>query len=97
MVTEYKPRVTQNLADQEPHHLSEMFIQAYYLRRKFTHKIMHCLTDLRDFHYFLIKDGQNGKIIIDKYIYLNSDLTLKEPLANHMNFLHHYVDIDNIP
>ena len=29
-VVEYKPRVAQDLADQDPFHLSEVFLQAYY-------------------------------------------------------------------
>ena len=51
---EYKPKVASALRDQTPFHLSEVFIQAYYVKKSMTHDIWHCLTDMKDFHYFLV-------------------------------------------
>ena len=64
-VVEYKPRVAQDLADQDPFHLSEVFLQAYYLRKMHKHPILHCLTDLSDFHYFLVKVSERGNFKIE--------------------------------
>ena len=54
LVVEYKPRVHLDLKFVEQSHLSEVFIQAYYLRKRFPQPILHCLTDLTQNHYFLI-------------------------------------------
>ena len=45
LVFEIKLRVSANLEDQDCYDLSEFFLQAFW----------HCLTDLKDFHYFLYK------------------------------------------
>ena len=52
---EYKPKVSRDLEDQVPFHIAELFIQPFYLRKRFTHDIWHCLTDLKDFHNFLVE------------------------------------------
>ena len=70
LVLKYKPRVSQELADQEPLHVSETFIQAYYLRQQCKFPVMHCLTDLNDFHFFLIEDGQSGGLLLCRGIAL---------------------------
>ena len=44
---EYKPRVSSDLTDITPFHISETLIQAYYLRKKFQYPILHCLSDLQ--------------------------------------------------
>lgn len=71
-VVEYKPRVANDLRDQEPFHLTEVFLQAFYLRRKgHKHPILHCLTDLKDFHYFLITDTKHpAKLVLETYWYV---------------------------
>ena len=66
-VVQYKPRVSPDLADQDPFHLSEVFLQAYYLRKMHKHPILHCLTDLSDFHYFLVKESERGNLEIENY------------------------------
>ena len=66
-VVEYKPRVSRDLVDQEPFHLSEVFLQAYYLCKMHKHPILHCLTDLSDFHCFLVKRSDRGHLEIKKY------------------------------
>lgn len=55
-ILEYKPRVPRDIDDIEPHHLSELFLQSYYLHKDSRcHSTLHVLTDLTDFHYFEIK------------------------------------------
>jgi hypothetical protein len=44
-VVEYKPRVAADLSDQEPFHVSEVFLQAYYLRTMQKRPVLHCLTE----------------------------------------------------
>ena len=51
---EYKPRVPSDPKDVEPWHLSEVVLQAYYLKQQPLQQncmLLHCLTDLTDFHY----------------------------------------------
>ena len=50
LVLEYKPRVAQDFGYQEPFHVSETFMQVYYLRQRCKFPVMHCLMDLNDFH-----------------------------------------------
>lgn len=73
-VFEYKPKVSPNLADQIPFHISETLVQAYYLRKKFRHNILHCLSDLTDFHFFLITTTPDSTFNITKYWYKNCNL-----------------------
>lgn len=54
-VIEYKPRVASNLMDQDPFHLSALFLQALYLRNDYKHQ---------DFH----RDG--GELELIKYYYI---------------------------
>ena len=79
-VVEYKPRVASDIKDTEPHHLSEVFLQAYYLQRQYCHPIFHVLTDLNDFHCFEIKQGQ-----ILKYHYTKTSLDEPQDLLKHSN------------
>ena len=52
---EYKPNVASELMDQPPFHISEMVLQALYLTTHSDHEIVHCLTDLQDYHIFVIR------------------------------------------
>ena len=79
-VVEYKPRVSQDLADQEPFHLSEVFLQAYYLCKMHKHPILHCLTDLSDFHCFLVKGSDRGNLEIKKYFCFKCNFNETEEL-----------------
>ena len=79
-VVEYKPRVSQDLADQEPCHLSEVFLQAYYVCKMHKHPILHCLTDLSDFHYFLVKESERGNLEIEKYFCFKCNFNEAEEL-----------------
>ena len=88
---EYKPRVSAQLEDQRPFHLSELFLQAFYLAPQCEHAVVHCLTDLEDYHMFLV--GKNGKkICIKKYWYRKCDLMDSSQTAEHLHFLS-----ENIP
>ena len=50
---QYKPKVLTQLKDQNPpFHISELFLQAFYLATQCEHAIVHCLTDLEDYHMF---------------------------------------------
>ena len=93
LVLEYKPRVSQDLGDQEPSHLSETFMQAYYLRKRCKFPVMHCLTDLNDFHFFLIEDEHSGVIKISRYYYLKCDLKDGKQLIQMMTFLYHTLNV----
>ena len=86
-VIKYKPRVSSNLSDQTPFHISETLIQAYYLRNKFRHNILHCLTDLNDFHFFLITTTPTRLFSIKNYSYTKCDLQNHEELAQLSAFL----------
>ena len=50
-------------------------------------KVLHCLTDLRDFHYFFV--GGDGTISLDltKYVYLHSDFVNFDDTVKDVNFL----------
>ena len=87
-VVEYKPRVAPGLRDQEPFHLTEVFLQAVYLRRKgYKHPILHCLTDLRDFHYFLTDTKHPAKLVLETYWYVECNLKKPEELVMNMKGL----------
>ena len=45
--------------------------------------MVHCLTDLFDFHYFVIKEKLKGKIEIMMYLYIKSDITEDDDLKKH--------------
>ena len=79
-VVEYKPRVSQDLDDQHPFHLSEVFLKAYYLRKMHKHPILHCLTDLSDFHYFLVKESERGNLEIENYFCFKCNFNEAEEL-----------------
>ena len=79
-VVQYKPRVSPDLADQDPFHLSEVFLQAYYLRKMHKHPILHCLTDLSDFHYFLVKESERGNLEIENYFCFKCNFNEAEEL-----------------
>ena len=89
-VIEYKPRVPAELVDIEPNHLSEVMLQAVYLRRVIKSPILHVLTDLNDFHFFLIS-GES--LQIDKYFYLKCKLSNREELLKHLKFLCHIMPL----
>lgn len=57
LVIEYKPKVAADLVDQEISDITESVLQALYLRKTSCHQILYCLTDLSDFHYFLMEDS----------------------------------------
>ena len=85
---EYKPKVAPALRDQTPFHISEVFIQAYYVKKSMTHDVWHCLTDMNDFHYFLVGATPEKKhLSIKKYYYLQSNLSDQTSVANHLYFL----------
>ena len=65
---EYKLKVAAKLNIQPAFHLSELFLQAFYLATQYGHTIVHCLTDLTNYHIFLM--GMDGKkLCIKKYWY----------------------------
>ena len=85
---EYKPKVSSDLMDQPPFHLSEVFIQAYYVKKSMTHDVWHCLTDMKDFHYFLVgATPEKEQVSVKKYYYLQSNLSDQTSVANHLYFL----------
>ena len=52
---EYKPKVSPNLKDKCPCHISELFLQVFYLATYSKHAIVHCPTDLEDYHMFSLE------------------------------------------
>ena len=87
-VVEYKPKIPAGLEDVEPSHLSEVFLQAFYLRKMYTHNILHCLTDLEDFHYFLMTDNQSSKKLkIERCITVHCNITNEVELLDHLRFV----------
>lgn len=88
-IWEYKPKVAASLIDQTAWHLSETILQAFFLKK---HSVLHCLTDLEDFHYFFLEcDPRHCKLI--KYVYLKSKLSVKGDVLHHMDFLFHSIKI----
>lgn len=87
LVIEYKPRIPPELSDIEPWHLSETLIQAFYMRSTHRYCVLHCLTDLRDFHYFYIKEDDNTYLALDKYVFVQSDLSDQAQVQAHADFL----------
>ena len=65
---EYKPKVAQDLGDQHACNISEMFLQAFYVETQVEHDVLHCLTDLNDYHLFLM-GKKDGKFCIKAYWY----------------------------
>lgn len=65
---EYKPQVPSELVDVTAGHLSETFLQAYYLRDSSPYPILHCLTNLEDYHYFSITTKDHHSMKIEKYV-----------------------------
>lgn len=84
---EYKPKVASTLHDQQAFHITEVLLQAFYLRKRFHHDIVHCLTDLHDFHYFLIGSDADKEFIIRKYWSMKCNITNITELSHHLNFL----------
>ena len=56
--------------------------------------ILHCLTDLADFHYFLIDDKKPEllQVELQKYVYIHSDLCVQKDVITHMHFISCTVD-----
>lgn len=84
---EYKPRVPGDLDDITAWHISETLLQAYYMRKKHSYPVLHCLTDLTDYHYFFIEDDGERTLTVVKYVYLRSDLCKPNDVWNHIEFL----------
>ena len=95
VVWEYKPRVSSDLQDQTSWHLSETILQAFYLKKKHPYCILHCLTDLEDYHYFFLSDNGPRTLKLDKYVYMQSNLSEKIDVLHHLNFLYHSVSIED--
>ena len=91
VIWEYKPRVPSLLGDVQGWHLSETLLQAYYLRKKHSYPILHCLTDLNDYHYFFI-DGERS-LKLEKYVYIQSDLKNQTDVWKHVDFLFQSVNV----
>lgn len=87
VVWEYKPRVSTHLSDQTPWHISETFLQAFYLKKQHKYPVLHCLTDLADFHYFFVEGDGRMSLDLTKYVYLNSDFCNFDDTVKHVNFL----------
>lgn len=90
---EYKTQVPTYLEDIPAWHLHETLLQAYYLRTKHSYPIWHCLTDLKDFHHFLIEDDGPRTLKVVKYIYVTSNLREPSEVFNHINFLFQSVSL----
>ena len=84
---EYKPKVAPELIDQTSFHISETLLQAFYLRKRFDHNIVHCLTDLADYHFFLCGKSDEGIFCIQNYWYQKCNLTEKSELEENITFL----------
>ena len=92
VVWEYKPQVSNSLGDVPKWHLSETILQAFYLQKQHAYPVLHCLTDLEDFHYFSLKCAGQGLELL-KYFFLRSDFTQEKEVLHHLNFLYHSVNI----
>ena len=64
LVCEYKPKVASRVDGLDLSDLTEAMIQALYLRKTFRHPIIHCLTDMTDFHYFVLQDKEQNRLHI---------------------------------
>ena len=93
LITECKPRVSTNLQAQEPFHITETLIQAFYVRRKYDFPILHCLTDLKEYHFFLVGDAPNQKLELLWYFHLCCDLKKPNELAQLLSFLYDVVQL----
>ena len=87
LALEYKPKVAAELRDQIPWHVSEVLLQAFYMRKRFTHDILHCLTDLQDYHYFLVGTQPDSPFCIKGYWYKMCKITDPTELTDHLHFL----------
>lgn len=92
---EYKPKVPSDLDDVTGWHLSETLLQAYYTRAGHSYPVLHCLTDLWDYHYFFIEDDGPRTLKLVKYVYLKSELSEPNDVWDHINFLFKSVNIVN--
>ncbi len=96
LVVEYKPKVPGAICDVTPTwHLSELFIQAFYLRKKNSHA---CLTDLMDYHFFLVAPQAAGDVVrnvdVEKYWYLQCDLSNQAEYNRMFDFLQLELNVD---
>ena len=87
LIIEYKPKVASTIDDIDVSDLTETMVQALYLRKRFQHPIVHCLTDLKDFHYFVLKDTQQKRLQIEKYVFVSCNGTDVDDLLAHVSFL----------
>lgn len=95
VVWEYKSRVATDIADQAGWHISTI-LQAFYLQNEhsYSYPVLHCLTDLHDFHYFLLTSGGFRALKLLKYVYLESDLTKEHDVLHHLCFLFNCINIE---
>lgn len=86
---EYKPSVASFLAILDGRHLIELILQCFYVvRYEKQEKIMGCLTDLINWHYFEFCLKLDGKLEITKYFRIIMDLPAKgEEMSSHVHVL----------
>ena len=89
LAVEYKLKVPSGLEDVTPWHLSETSLQAFYmyLRDNFHYDIVHCLTDLNDYHFFLVGSSSENAFVLKKHWYKKCDLTDGAAFEEHINFV----------
>ena len=88
---EYKPKVSSDMNDQAPFHISETLLQAFYLTSLFHHDIIHCRTDLQGYHIFLIGKSNcalqsANNFCIKVCWYRKCHLTDNGEVAEHISF-----------
>ena len=87
LIIEYKPAVHERLDKVETGQLTEVFIRAHYLQHGYGNReVLHLLTDLEKFHYFRVKKF-SGHLRVLNYQPFSIDITNKEELLKHLEFL----------
>ena len=94
LLYEYKPVVDVRRLSVNAQHLMELLIQGFYcLRNKGITKLLHCLTDLYAWHYFMLSLNEScqGLIIIEWSKTFVYGSPLQPSVREHYNFLAAYL------
>ena len=86
VVWDYKPQVPNSLGDVRKRHLSETILRSFYLQKQHAYPVLHCLTDLEDFHYFSLKCAGQGRELL-KYFFFKSDVAQEKDVLHQGNVL----------
>ena len=84
---EYKPQVPTSPEDIHLPHLCEVLLQGYYCVKRYT-PVLHCLTDLTDWHYLMLEHDRENDCLDIKW---TCSFKAENLSQEHLNFLYRAV------